>query len=297
MYKRILLLVGLITQFFSVSLMAQPAEKSASKLPNSLLWKISGKGLNQPSYLFGTIHMICNQDYFFNQTMKDALIGCEKLLLEINLSDPNTVAQYQQSMMLPAGKELKNFFKDEAEYEAFSQKLKTHIGIDASLFQNLKPLILLSLIAQKSFECENTASYEMNLLELSKEHHMSVAGLETSLAQMKILDDMKDEEIKKILLEGIEDIEKDNKMQDQMVLAYKNQQIEQLHDIILSSKEFQHQEDALINNRNKDWVEKLPVLMKESSCFVAVGAGHLAGKQGVIQLLRDKGYEVVAVNN
>lgn len=293
MHKKILFLAGILSQLFSFSLFAQKGVETN----NSLLWKITGKGLEKPSYLFGTIHLICNNDYFFNENMKTALNDCEKLLLEINLSDPATISQYQQGMMLPKGKELKDFFKDENEYNRFSEKLKSQTGVDAALFQNLKPLILLSLIAQKSFECENTSSYEMNLIDMSKEKNMPVEGLETSIAQMKIFDDMKDEEIKKILWEGLEDSENDNKVQKEMVGAYKRQDINALHDIILSSSEFKNQEDALINNRNKNWAELLPKLMKEKSCFIAVGAGHLAGQKGVINLLRQAGYKVTSVTD
>ena len=182
--------------------------------------------------------------------------------------------QYQQAMMLPAGKELKSFFETEKDFQIFSEKIKKHTGIDASLFQNLKPLILLSLIAQKSMECENTSSYEMNLLEMSAEKKLPVEGLETSLAQMKIFDDMKDEEIRGILLEGLEDMEQDQKLQNQMIEAYKNQNIDALHDLILSSKELQNKEEALLTNRNKDWVIKLPKIMAEKPCFIAVGAGQ-----------------------
>ena len=297
MQKKIFFLVGLLTQFFSIALNAQNTSASSPQEQNSILWKISGKGLQKPSYLFGTIHLICNNDYFFNSAMQTAFSDCEKLLLEINLNDPNTIAQYQQSMMLPNGKELKNFFENEQDYQVFSEKLKKQTGIDANLFQGLKPLILLSLIAQKSMECENTSSYEMNLIEMSTAKRMPVEGLETSLSQMKIFDNMKDAEIKGILMEGLDDMEKDNQLQHQMVEMYKNQNIDALHQLILSSKELRNQEDALINNRNRDWVGKLPKHMESKACFIAVGAGHLAGKQGVIQLLRNAGYTVSAVVN
>lgn len=292
MRQRILFLAGLLTQLFSLSLFAQKNIDAKPAEGNSLLWKISGNGLEKPSYLFGTIHLICNNDYFFNDNMKKAFDASEKLVLEINLSDPSTILQYQQGMMLPDGKQLKNFFTSENEFQDFSNKLKSQTGIDASMFQTLKPLILLSLIAQKSFMCENTSSYEMNLIEMSEKNNIPVAGLETTIAQMKIFDDMKDEEIRKILVSGLEDAENDNKIQNEMIAAYKRQDINELHRIILSSKEFENQEDVLINDRNTDWAEKLPFMMKEKSCFVAVGAGHLGGAKGVINLLKKKGYKV-----
>ncbi len=297
MQKRILFLIGILTQLFSLSASAQNSSLPKQQNQNSILWKITGNGLQKASYLFGTIHLICNHDYFFNSAMKNAFNECEQLLLEINLGDPNTTAQYQQAMMLPKGRELKHFFETEEEFNFFSAKLKKHTGIDATLFQSLKPIILLSLIAQKSMECENTSSYEMNLLEMSTEKKIPVEGLETSLSQMKIFDDMKDEEIRRILMEGIDDMEHDNQLQHQMVEMYKKQNIDALLQLILSSKELRNQEDVLLNDRNKDWVAKLPEYMKSNACFIAVGAGHLAGDKGVIHLLKQAGYTVSPVVN
>lgn len=295
MRKACLLLAGFLTQLFNHSLYAQADPAVAAKEQNSLLWKISGKDLQKPSYLFGTIHMICQQDYFFSEYMKKAFGETDQLIMEIDLSDPKTIQEYQSSMMLPAGKQLSQFFNDEKDFQDFSARLKNLVGIDASLFQQLKPLILLSLIAQKSFTCEHTDSYEMNLLGMAKERQMKVEGLETSLAQMKIFDDMKDQEVIDMLKQGIEDMEQDGKMQQDMINAYKNQDIVALHDIIVSAKEFQLHEAALIDDRNKNWAERLPLLMQQGACFVAVGAGHLSGKNGVINLLRQKGYTLTPV--
>jgi uncharacterized protein YbaP (TraB family) len=270
MQKSIFFLLGILGQLFSFPLAAKEKRNENQENVHSILWKISGNGLEKPSYLFGTIHLICNEDYFFNPIMKRTFDECEKLILEINLNDPKTITEYQQGMMLPKGKELKDFFLNVEEYQKFSEKLKKQTDIDVALFANLKPLILLSLIAQKSFECENTSSYEMNLLELAKERTIAIEGLETSISQMKVFDDMKDDEIKRILMEGIDDMEKDNMLQQRMIEAYKDQNIDRLYELILSSKEFQNQQDALINQRNKNWVEKLPLIMKEKSCFIAV---------------------------
>lgn len=297
MQKSIFFLVGILAQLFSFPLAAKEKRNESPENIHSILWKISGNGLEKPSYLFGTIHLICNEDYFFNPIMKRAFDACEKLILEINLNDPATITEYQRGMMLPQGKQLKDFFLNVEEYQKFSEKLKKQTDIDVALFANLKPLILLSLIAQKSFECENTSSYEMNLLELAKERAIAIEGLETSISQMKVFDDMKDDEIKRILMEGIDDMEKDNMLQQRMIEAYKNQNIDRLYELILSSKEFQNQQDALIHQRNRNWVEKLPLIMKEKSCFIAVGAGHLAGDKGVLNLLREAGYMVTPILN
>lgn len=291
--KYSILILGIISSLFSGILNAKP--KNTENKNNSILWKVSGNGLSKPSYLFGTIHIICDNDYFFTEKMKKALEETDKLVLELNLADMNTIMQYQQAMILPEGKKLQNFFATESDFENFSTKLKSKLGIEAESFQTLKPIVLLSLISQKAFICDKTSSYEMNLIDISKKENKDIAGLETTMAQIKIFDDMKDQDIQAILMSGLNDMDEENKIQNEMIHAYKNQDINRLHQLIMDSKEFKDHEDVLINDRNKNWTELLPNIMKEKSCFVAVGAGHLAGENGLIQLLKNKGYQVEGV--
>ncbi|WP_433814257.1 TraB/GumN family protein [Flavobacterium johnsoniae] len=82
--------------FFGVKTQAQP---QSPKLENSLLWEVSGNGLSKPSYLYGTIHMICSSDYFLTDKTKKAFESSEKLMLEINFSDPKEMSQMQQLAM------------------------------------------------------------------------------------------------------------------------------------------------------------------------------------------------------
>lgn len=295
MRKCIFLLAGIFTQFFANLLFAQPNNSHDETTQNSLLWKISGKDLSKPSYLFGTMHMICNDDYFFYDHMNKAFNESEKLVMEIDLSDPNTLIEYQKSMMLPEGKVLKDFFENEKDYQTFSDKLKEQLDIDLAFFQHLKPFILLSSIAQKSFSCSNTSSYEMNFMSMAKQKKIPIAGLETGKAQMQIFDEMKDSDIREMLTQGLSDRGEETKQQDAMIAAYKLQDIAALHQLIFSAKDFERHEAALIDDRNRNWVELLPDMMRTQSCFIAVGAGHLAGENGVLRLLKQKGYALTAI--
>lgn len=99
MKKIVSLSISVILLVFGVKTQAQ----TSPKLENSLLWEVSGNGLSKPSYLYGTIHMICSSDYFLTDKTKKALESAEKLVLEINFSDPKEMSQMQQLAM---GKEL-----------------------------------------------------------------------------------------------------------------------------------------------------------------------------------------------
>lgn len=294
MQKHLLLFLGFLAQLLQLSTPSFAQSKSV-KHDNSLLWKISGKDLSKPSYVFGTMHSICNEDYFFTTQMKQAFEATQKLFLEIDLSDPTMIAQYQQHVMLTDGKQLRDYFSSEDEYNDFAEQIKNKLGIDASMFQQFKPFFLISMIAMKSFTCENQSSYEMNLIEMAKKNKIDIAGLESSHAQLQIFDQMNNQDIKAMLLESLQQIDEDQTEFKTMITHYKNQDIDALYNLISSSPEFKGHEKELISGRNIQWMNTLLYEMKNTPCFVAVGAGHLAGEQGVLNLLADKGYTVEAV--
>ncbi len=299
MQKKVMLYLGFLTQFFGITAFSQqqPSLKSADyHTSKSLLWKISGKGLTKPSYIFGTMHAICADDYFFTDKMKSAFEECNQLILEVNLDDPSMTNQYQHQMMLPEGKTLHTYFSNEEEYKIFSARLKEVADIDIELFSHFKPLVLISALSMKGFACEQTSSYEMNLIESAKKNDMTILGLETADSQFEIFDKMKNEEIKRMLTEALQEDSTDTATEAAMIALYKQQDLESLYTLVGSSNEMQDHQDELLTNRNKTWVKNLPALLTSKNSFVAVGAAHLPGETGVLHLLKQAGYTVDAVN-
>ena len=162
MRKIILLTLGFIAQCLNLT-----SSFAQSASPQSLLWKVSGKNLNKPSYIFGTIHAICKDDFFFTPIMKEALESSNKLMLEIDLSDPNSTSSMQQHLLLPEGKSLKDFFESEEEYQSFGKRIKSTFDIDIEYFSRFKPFMLISMFAMKGQTCA-TESYEMSLMSMAK---------------------------------------------------------------------------------------------------------------------------------
>src|ERR1700761_8785192 len=87
---------------------------------NSLLWEVSGKGLPQPSYVFGTIHMICPEDFFLTDKMKTSFQKAHTLYLEINLDDPTAPMKLMGMIQYKNGEKLSDFF-DTADYRDLQQ--------------------------------------------------------------------------------------------------------------------------------------------------------------------------------
>ncbi|MCF6185038.1 MAG: TraB/GumN family protein, partial [Bacteroidales bacterium] len=112
----------LILIFFALFQTAFIFSQQNDSTANSLLWEISGNGIEKPSYIFGTIHMIPKDDYFFTNLMKEKFAACEKLVLEIdiNMALAEKIKEAKQ-MFLPEGKLLYDYMteKDSVEFHSY----------------------------------------------------------------------------------------------------------------------------------------------------------------------------------
>jgi len=299
MKKKIHLFFTLLLSLFGFCSHAQkaavPAKVAANE--NSLLWKISGKGLKQNSYLFGTIHAICPDDYFFTEKMDQAFKTCKQLVLEVNLNDAAQQMEMLSIMALTNGMTLRDFFPSPRDYDSFATRLMERKEMDAAAFMETKPFVLYSAIAMKSLSCETPDSYEMNLIKKSKDQRIEVIGLETFYQQMALFDEMPREEMVNLLWRSLDEGTEGESEFSAMVAAYRKQELKKLYQLLQESDEIKGHENELLFERNRQWMNKLPDLFKTKSSFVAVGAGHLPGEQGLIALLRKAGYTVEAIGN
>jgi uncharacterized protein YbaP (TraB family) len=298
MQKRIILILSFIAQLLGFHAVAQEQtmpQGSLTKHSKSLLWLVSGKNLAKPSYIFGTIHAICQEDYFFTEKMNKALNESNQLILEVNLSDPAMNANMQQRMLLPAGTKLRDYFSGDETYQLFASKLKSIANIDIERFSHFKPFVLISALTMQEYTCPVTVSYEMKLMEAVAPRNISISGLETADSQLEIFDLMKNDEIERLLLDAVSSDSSDHAQEAAMITLYKQEDIEGLYELMVQSDELKQHEAALLTTRNQHWSTLLPTAMQKEPSFIAVGAAHLPGEQGVLNLLRKQGYSVDAV--
>jgi uncharacterized protein YbaP (TraB family) len=281
-FKSIALLFILI---FSATIQAQT--KSA-KIENSLLWEVSGNGLSKPTYLYGTIHMICSGDYFLSDKTKKAFDASDKLVLEINFNDPKEMAEMQQLAM---GKEPLSKRLSPEQISKLDAILKKSAGMTIQQVDAFSLVTVMSLIAMKTFGCDDLKFYEMDFIEKAKAKNIEIAGLETVKSQFKSLDDAYSDSEMIAMLE-----ESDVEETKQLVTDYKQENLESLYknttaENIMNAKAKKY----MLDDRNLNWGKILPEMMKKESLFVAVGAAHLAGDLGLINLLKKAGYTVKPV--
>jgi uncharacterized protein YbaP (TraB family) len=268
-------------------------------LQNSLLWKIESDNIPGPSYIFGTIHIISSEKYFLPEKFYETFDNTDNVVFEIDMNkmnDPSTLMQLLPKIMMRGDTSLKDLLSKE-DYLKLQGKFKTS-GLPIFLFEKIKPLFLTILteegVEPGSIQSGKYKSYEMEIMKMAEEKHKTVGALETMEFKIVILESIPYKEQAKMLMENINSSDKDNSQLKELVEIYRQQNINSLHQSI-KTDEISRYEKILLNNRNQNWIPVMIQYMKQNPTFFAVGAGHLGGENGVINLLRKKRYKVSPV--
>ena len=275
-----------------------PAQTTAQYAPtaaeNALLWEISGAGLSEPSYLFGTIHLIGKADFILTDRTTEAFAKTNRVAFEINMEEMNDISKLMPMLMkafMSNGKTLRDLLSKE-EYAL----VKAHfegIGLPLMLVERIKPMFLSALGSGDMSQMQangETVSYEIELMKLAQEQQKQVAGLETMAFQMSVFDSIPYEAQARMLVESIQAGKDGNEQFEALVALYKAQDLVGLNAMLETDESIGQYGDILLAKRNRNWVPVMKDMMREKPTFFAVGAGHLAGEQGVIALLRAEGY-------
>lgn len=288
---------SLISFVLCITTLFSTAQKASN---NTLLWKISGNGLSRPSYLFGTIHMLCADDIQLSDSLKTAIGKAESVYLELDMDNIFEMLGVMGKMKMrndttladlltPAEYDsVKNFFKDQKTMLPFS------------VLETYKPMLAASTLMQGAMDCDNQVAMEQLIMKEAKRQGKGVKGLETMAYQMSIFDSIPYQVQAKQLLDYVQQSggSAASKEFEMLSKAYRDQQLDTLEAITLrEDMGIANFTEILLYNRNTAWVKKLQGLMKEKSLVVAVGAGHLPGSRGVIALLRKAGYNVEPLPN
>ena len=263
-----------------------------NKDDNSLLWEISGNGLKKPSYLFGTFHLMCKEDIHFSNQLKTAFENASEIYMELDMDDPSAVASAISQMNMKGGHKLKDFYSD-SEYKRIDKYFSDSLGLSLNVFQDFKPYFLIAAMYTKMLTCKSISGVEEELVQLAKQDKKKIEGLETIEFQSSVFDTIPYGEQAKELLKSIDSLDENRKEFLDMLNIYKNQEISKIEGMF-EKNEFgiDDHEDILVDNRNKNWIEQLKTIMKNEPVFIAVGTGHLVGDNGLIALLRKKGYKL-----
>lgn len=270
-----------------------------------LLWKVSGNGLKQPSYIFGTHHIapphICDSIKGFEK----AFAECSQLYGEVvmdSMTTPGFQQEMRMAMMAPQDSLLDKLYSPE-ELKLIDQALMGTFGAGAEKFNLLKPAAISTQLAvmqsMKIFKDFNPQAQLDGILQnRAREQGKPVSGFETVQFQKEILFLSSLSEQAESLLKMVKLGEEKNKsIALGMADCYMKQDLDQLMKIIEEDPTEGTEEDLnrLIYNRNRNWAIQLKSILPQQATFIVVGGGHLPGDKGLLNLLRQQGFTLEAV--
>lgn len=275
-------------------------ENAVSDYPmdeSALLWQITTEDNQDTSYLFGTMHMIQAEYYIFPPKLDTIASNADVIIMELaGMPDPYEMMSY---VMLPSDENVFDYF-NKKQTDSIIEWVTTNTDYTEesfrSAFGRMKPFVLVQLTALSQFEGE-TESYEEDFAEIARKNQIETVGLETIGDQMKIFDDFSKKEMAALVMESIrEEKEGEEDMTEVMQKTYFSQQIDSLYMLIhVEGGKIAEKENAFLTDRNNNWIPKIIAEIKEKEAFIAVGAGHLGGPDGVIRLLQREGYTLTPI--
>lgn len=297
MPMRIISFVMFSCFFFSCKSQIKQAALPENKDNNSLLWEISGKDLKKPSYLFGTLHLMCKNDIKFSENLLTVLKGSDEVYFEMDLDDPSNTLGAIFFMNMKDNIQLKDLYSTE-EYNRLNAFFRDSLKMSLASLQRLKPTMIEALIVPKLFACKTVSGIEQELLIIAQKEKKEIKGFENIQFQASVFDSIPYAEQAKTLLKNVDSITEYKLRFNDLVEVYKKQQLDTLASLLeLEENGIIQYQDLMLNNRNKNWVKQLKDILPQKSVFIAVGTGHLTGKLGVIQLLKNEGYTVRPIQN
>jgi uncharacterized protein YbaP (TraB family) len=237
--------------------------------------------------------MMPKDQFQLSPSLIKAFESCSTLAMEVDLNmDLSAKIAVAQQTILPDGKTLKDITPPE-EYAKIVRYCLDSCGMSKKKlkrYSRLKPFFFSSAMLQD--QLKETKSYEMEFQKMAEKGKKSTMGLESIQVQMETINSVSLEDQVSMLLDGI------NQPQQYqgMLQAYLAEDLEGLYkDIVAESEGFPNFIEDFLNRRNRNWIPVISSQVEHGATFIAVGAGHLPGEQGVISLLRNAGYTVTPV--
>ncbi|MBQ2912727.1 MAG: TraB/GumN family protein [Bacteroidales bacterium] len=267
-----------------------------------LLWKISGRGIGKPSYILGTHHAV---PYTFCDTIPGLMKAFGEVghvvgefdMLKMDAMTPQQMQNMQKMMMMPADTTMASLFSD-AQRDTLDAYLKNTLGANLQMLSAMKPMTIMVTVQQKMLmelipDIASLTGIDKYMQTLAAEKGKQVGGLETMEYQLGLLYGSSLQDQADALLDMVRRSNSKELLQE-LTAAYKTQNLDTLWKIF-QDQMTQLEYDALVKTRNLNWLEEMKVLLPTQSTLYVVGAGHLPGDAGMINLLRDAGYKVKQV--
>ncbi len=257
-----------------------------TRYPSTLLWRISGNGLNKPSYLYGTMHLTDKRLFFFGDSLYKAIEQTEGFAIEIH---PDELAT---QMIQSFTKEDKSgYLKDAVDkesYERIKKKLGKKYGLNTERITKRQAYLTRNEWMKELRKPDDMQTFmDAWLYNIARQQGKWTGGIEDLEDQLNLIEkeeadfSFDDMLISKKLMQG---------GLNQMIDLYLSQDLQAIDEFFNSN--YKEKKNAWLNKRNIKMSNRMDSLLQYRSCFFAVGAAHLPGDSGVIKLLLQKGFKV-----
>lgn len=283
--------IGLILALFVVlSGFSQTTEKS-------LAWKISGNGLKQTSYLYGTMHTQDQRVFDFKPGVIDALNASDVYVMEVNMDIVDQFSIF--TLMMMEGDTTLEELLTKKQYDSVATYFSDSLGQSLQLFGTMMPLMTAQVLQLKDLNSDQDLPLDLYFADLAKKDEKEVLGLETVEEQIKALKSVSNKDQAIYLYQMVKEKYEGNESASmkELVELYVKGDLEGMLELTTQESMTSEKADAdfennLIVKRNRIMTKRLTKIIKYRSAFIAVGAAHLGGKDGIITLLRELGYTV-----
>ena len=283
-----------------------------------VLYKISGNGLKKESYVIGTCHVV-------KASFLDTIPGANRVISDVeqvygeldmrHISNQDTLLSIAKMMMLPPDS-VATKIMTEQEFDELCRVVNENYNIDLknpqyAVLLQFYPVVLMTTIGQVSemmklqkAMAEGTVTespepiIDLFIQQKAIGQNKPVFGLEYYSFQVEMMTTLLDMPLHEQYVKMIESFgnkAESEKIVKSLVDAYKTFNLASINEVLQSENDFGNIESKVFDSRNENWAQKMPSIMSEKSTLFAVGAGHLIGDKGILQLLKKQGYKVKAV--
>ncbi len=280
----------------AVSLVWLVVNDTSEAQEKTLLWKVSND--KHSIYLLGSIHYLKKENFPLHKAILTAFNASKRLVLEVDLNRISPAAAQRVTLekaMYRDGQTLQQNVSEETYQLAEQHAAK--LGIDMKIMGPMKPwFVALTLLAIKfqQIGLDPNLGVDHYLAERAKASGKATSGLETLEFQVGLFDQLSKRDQESLLRETVGEMELLVTNINQIVQSWLNGDSDSLETLLLGGmKEYPELHEKIIVERNRRWVPQIEkILAQDGDAIVVVGAAHLVGKDGVIEMLKARGYRL-----
>src|SRR6266487_3825951 len=257
---------------------------NTAKDNKTLLWEITGNGLQKPVYVYGTMHLLCAKDALLSSNLKQIISDADEIYFEIDMDDFGELLTGFKQGKMKNDTTLADLYSSD-EYQRVKNFFDGHgMGMELQMLNKMQPMLISALVYQAMLPCEQADGIELSIMQFAQQYKKEIKGLETAAFQASVLDNIPYSAQAKELLYSIDSVQSTETETEEMIKLYKEQDLDKLLEFSLKSEGGTSSEiqDIMIDQRNKNWVNQFPLITKNKKLLIAVGAGHLGGKAGLL---------------